>query len=236
MAGSLAWKGMLEKSQKYDKKMVRKCMAGPNALYLTEELTDSMNLEPDMLVLDLGCGRALSSVFLAKEYGSDVYAVDLNVRASETYQMLKDVGLSHKVFPIQAGAEALPIMPGMIDALICVNAYHNFGMQPEFFQKHLKHILKPGAQVGLVLPATDQSFVAEEDRQENEQPVFWTAANWRRWFEKDLDICECSQLNSTVRAWQEWIAVNGAVEQGEENLVKLNPRLALVKITGTVKY
>ena len=26
---------MLERSQKYDKRLARKCMAGPNALYLT---------------------------------------------------------------------------------------------------------------------------------------------------------------------------------------------------------
>ena len=58
---------MLERSQKYDRRLMRKCMAGPNALYLTDELTESMHLEPGMLVLDLGCGRGLSSVFLAKE-------------------------------------------------------------------------------------------------------------------------------------------------------------------------
>lgn len=40
---------MLERSKKYDRAMVRKCMAGPNALYLTEELTDSMRLEAGML-------------------------------------------------------------------------------------------------------------------------------------------------------------------------------------------
>ena len=37
---------MLERSQKYDRSFVRRCMAGPNALYLTEELTDSMSLAP----------------------------------------------------------------------------------------------------------------------------------------------------------------------------------------------
>ena len=93
---------MLERSQKYDKRLARKCMAGPNALYLTEELTDSMHLEPGMLVLDLGCGRALSSVFLAREYGVRVYAVDKNEYASETCNMLRDQGLENEVFPIQA--------------------------------------------------------------------------------------------------------------------------------------
>ena len=91
---------MLERSKKYDRAMVRKCMAGPNALYLTEELTDSMRLEAGMLVLDLGCGRGLSSVFLAREYGVSVYAVDKNEYASETLNMLRDQGLDSRVYPL----------------------------------------------------------------------------------------------------------------------------------------
>ena len=137
---------MLERSQKYDKRLARKCMAGPNALYLTEELTDSMHLEPGMLVLDLGCGRALSSVFLAREYGVRVYAVDKNEYASETCNMLRDQGLENEVFPIQADAAALPLPHGAFDALVCVNAYHNFGMEAGFFEEKLRPLLLLSAQ------------------------------------------------------------------------------------------
>ena len=129
---------MLERSQKYDRSFVRRCMAGPNALYLTEELTDSMSLAPGMAVLDLGCGRALSSVFLAREYGVRVYAVDKNEYASETCNMLRDQGLENEVFPIQADAAALPLPHGAFDALVCVNAYHNFGMEAGFFEEKLR--------------------------------------------------------------------------------------------------
>lgn len=147
---------MLERSQKYDKRLARKCMAGPNALYLTEELTDSMHLEPGMLVLDLGCGRALSSVFLAREYGVRVYAVDKNEYASETCNMLRDQGLENEVFPIQADAAALPLPHGAFDALVCVNAYHNFGMEAGFFEEKLRPLLREGAEVGFVLLGRDK--------------------------------------------------------------------------------
>jgi cyclopropane fatty-acyl-phospholipid synthase-like methyltransferase len=36
-----------------------------------------MNLQPGMRVLDLGCGRALSSIFLHREFGLQVWAADL---------------------------------------------------------------------------------------------------------------------------------------------------------------
>ena len=42
---------------------------GPNPLWLLEELCEHMNLTPGMKILDMGCGKGLTSVFLAKEYG-----------------------------------------------------------------------------------------------------------------------------------------------------------------------
>lgn len=223
---------MLERSGKYDKTMVRKCMAGPNALYLTEELTDSMDIKPGTLVLDLGCGRGLSSVFLAKEYGADVYAVDKNVYASETCMMLRDMGLDGHVFPIQADAASLPVPNGIIDTLVCVNAYHNFGMEAGFFETRIKPALKEDAQVGFVLLGRDKDFVYKDD--DNENPVFWTMDEWKHWFESEgINVRICEQLRSTQRAWKEWMTVASpnATEEEIEN-VKFNPELALIKIVG----
>ena len=223
---------MLERSGKYDKTMVRKCMAGPNALYLTEELTDSMDIKPGTLVLDLGCGRGLSSVFLAKEYGADVYAVDKNVYASETCMMLRDMGLDGHVFPIQADAASLPVPNGIIDTLVCVNAYHNFGMEAGFFETRIKPALKEDAPGGFVLLGRDKDFVYKDD--DNENPVFWTMDEWKHWFESEgIDVRICEQLRSTQRAWKEWMTVASpnATEEEIEN-VKFNPELALIKIVG----
>ena len=41
---------------------------GTNVLWLTEWLTSELDLRPGMKVLDLGCGRASSSIFL-QEFG-----------------------------------------------------------------------------------------------------------------------------------------------------------------------
>ena len=65
------------RSSKYDPEWVLKGWMGPNVLWLTEFLCEKMDLKPGMRVLDLGCGKALSSVFLAKEYGVQVWATDL---------------------------------------------------------------------------------------------------------------------------------------------------------------
>ncbi len=225
---------MFERSAGYDKELVRKCMGGPNALYLTEELTDSMDIKPDSLVLDLGCGRGLSSVFIAREYGAQVYAVDKNVHAAETFAMLKDIGLDAKVFPIQADAAALPVPNGVIDTLICVNSYHNFGMEAGFFEAKIKPALKENARVGFVLLGRDKAFVYKDD--DNENPVFWTADEWKKWFESEgIEVTLCEQLKSTQRAWKEWMSVFSPDLTDEEiENTKINPELALIKLVGHI--
>ena len=47
---------------------------GPNALWLTEYLLEMRPLNAADRVMDLGCGRALSSIFLAREFGVQVWA------------------------------------------------------------------------------------------------------------------------------------------------------------------
>jgi cyclopropane fatty-acyl-phospholipid synthase-like methyltransferase len=60
-------------SNKYDPQWVLGNQMDPNALWLTEWLCGDIDLDSGMRVLDLGCGRGLSSIFLAKEYGVHVW-------------------------------------------------------------------------------------------------------------------------------------------------------------------
>src|SRR6187549_3428338 len=71
------------RSNGYDAAWVMRNQMGPNALWLTESLTEVMAIEPGMKVLDLGCGRAMSSIFLAREFGAQVWATDLWIPAAD---------------------------------------------------------------------------------------------------------------------------------------------------------
>ena len=70
-------------SSKYDPEWIIDNEMGPNVLWITEALCEVMDLKPGMRVLDLGCGGALSSIFLAKEFGVQVWATDLWVKATD---------------------------------------------------------------------------------------------------------------------------------------------------------
>src|SRR5438477_6727932 len=81
---------------------------GANPLWLTEWLTEALDLRPGMQVLDLGCGRAMSSIFLRREFGVQVWAADLWFSPSENFQRIQGAGVADGVFPIHADARALP--------------------------------------------------------------------------------------------------------------------------------
>ncbi len=70
------------RSNSYDPNWVVENQMGPNALGLTEALTEIMPIEPGMKVLDLGCGKAMSSIFLAREFRVSVWATDLWIPAT----------------------------------------------------------------------------------------------------------------------------------------------------------
>ncbi len=71
---------------------------GANVLWLTEWLAEALELQSGMRVLDLGCGRAMSSIFLRREFGVQVWATDLWFSASENVQRVRDAGVEDGVF------------------------------------------------------------------------------------------------------------------------------------------
>ncbi len=87
-----------------------------NALWLAEWLAEAMDLKPAMRVLDLGCGRAISSIFLAREFGVQVWATDLWISASENLRRIRDAGIDGHFFPLHADARALPFAGSFFDA------------------------------------------------------------------------------------------------------------------------
>ncbi|OHD25814.1 MAG: hypothetical protein A2Y38_04990 [Spirochaetes bacterium GWB1_59_5] len=133
-------------------------MLGPDALKLIEILSERMRLEPGMKVLDMGCGKGLTSIFLAKEFGVTVFANDLWVSASENYKRFIAMGVEDRVFPIKAEAHTLPYADGFFDAAISVDAYHYFGTDETYFPCNYARLVKSGGQFGMLSPGLTKEF------------------------------------------------------------------------------
>ncbi len=116
------------RSAKYDPGWVIENLMGPNVLWLTESLSQVMQLEPGMRVLDMGCGRAISSIFLVKEFDVQVWATGLWIKPSENPGRIRDADVDDRVFPVHAEAHSLPFADEFFDAIVSMDAYHYWGL------------------------------------------------------------------------------------------------------------
>jgi SAM-dependent methyltransferase len=124
---------------------------GPSVLWLIEALTHVLPLEPGMRVLDLGCGSAISSIFLAREFGVQVWAADLWIEPSLNRARIDEAGVSDRVFPIEAEAHTLPFAHGFFDAIVSIDAYHYFGTDIRYLS-YAAQFVRPDGHIGIVVP------------------------------------------------------------------------------------
>jgi SAM-dependent methyltransferase len=149
------------RSAAYDPAWVMANVMGPQPLWLAEWLTDTMRLEPGMRVLDLGCGTALTSVFLAREFGVHVTAADLWIGPGDNWRRVREADTgAGTVTPLRVEAHALPFADGYFDAVVSVDAYHYFGTDLRYLPTLARRV-RQGGQIGIVAPATRIDLDAE---------------------------------------------------------------------------
>ena len=198
------------RSAEYDRDWVLDNMMGPNALWLTESLAESMDFRPGMRVLDMGCGRGLSSIFLAKEYGVQVWAVDLWIDATDNLSRIRAAGVEDRVFPIHAEARALPFAAGFFDAMVSVDTYHYFGTDDLYLESHMAGLVKRDGPMGIVVPGLVEELDSNEPPEHLRrywEPAFFSLhspAWWKRhWERSGLVTVESADL--IPDGWRLWM-------------------------------
>jgi cyclopropane fatty-acyl-phospholipid synthase-like methyltransferase len=193
-----------------------------NPLWMTEWLAGALDLRPGMRVLDLGCGRALSSVFLRREFGVQVWATDLWFSAEENIQRVRDAGVEDGVFPSRADAHSLPFTEGFFDAIVSIDAFMYFGTD-DLYLNYLARFVKPGGPIGIALAA----FLKETDEPAPAHLAEWWAAErpsglhsadwWRRHWERSgiVDIAVADTLPDGWRFWRDWLRLIAPANEKE---------------------
>ena len=196
------------KTEKYDQKWIAENWMGPNPLWLLEELCGHMDLRPGMKVLDMGCGKGLTSVFLAKEYGVTVFANDLWISATENLKRFEEAGVSDLVLPIHAEAHDLPYAEGFFDAAIAIDSYEYYGADEIYFPCTYSKLVKPGGQFGIVVPGLAREFDKGypdtlKDYWVGDMFSFHSKGWWRRLWEKTgiVDITACYDIDDPKGIW-----------------------------------
>jgi cyclopropane fatty-acyl-phospholipid synthase-like methyltransferase len=137
------------RSSKYHPEWITGSVSGgANSLWLTEWLASALDLKPRMRVLDLGCGRASSSIFLHHEFGVQVWAVDLWNNCSENLERIQDAGVEDCVFPLQVDARALSFATEFFDAIVSIDSFPYYGTD-DLYLSQLAQFVKPGGVIGI---------------------------------------------------------------------------------------
>ncbi|ARE88942.1 SAM-dependent methyltransferase [Clostridium formicaceticum] len=188
-------------------------MMGPNAVKLLEELLQGLQFNPNMRVLDLGCGKGLTSIYLAEKFNVNVFAMDLWISASENFQRFQKIGMDHKIIPIHADALCPPFADEYFDAVISVDSYHYFGRDAQYLDAHLAPLVKKGGMIALAFPGLKK----ELDTLPVEMALSWTAEDietmhscpwWQKLLQqsKMLEIISITEMNCFEECWNDWLS------------------------------
>ena len=180
---------------------------------MTEWLAMAMDLRPGMRVLDLGCGRASSSIFLRREFGVQVWASDLWFSVSENMQRIRDAGVEDGVFPIHVDARSLPFAEDFFDAIVCIDSFVYYGTD-DLYLNYLARLVKPEGPVGIA----GAGLVKEiEGSVPDHLGAWWTqdvwclhsAAWWQRHWGRTgiLDVEVADTLSDGWQFWRDWLRI-----------------------------
>lgn len=200
--------------ENYKQYFTKEYMMGPNALRLLSEIVeDHPEATSTGHVLDLGCGAALSSLFLAKETEADtVWALDLWVSPTENLHRIRENGLEHKIIPIHGDALAMPFAHDYFDAVVSVDTYHYFGCEEKVFAEKILPFMKKGGYALFVVPGLKEEATGEMkslmDEWAGEEACMFKTKEW--WERHIADGCE-QQVEVKAyesayfnQVWQEW--------------------------------
>lgn len=183
---------------------------GPNPLWFTEIITRDLDLKPGMKVLDMGCGKAISSIFLAKEFGVEVWANDLWIESKDNWKRVVEAGVADLVYPMKAEAHNLPYPDEFFDVIISISSYHYYGTDELYFPWYLSRILKKSGQFAFVQPGLKKEFSIVPNKLKNLWCVdmyTWHSSEW--WHNHlnktnivDIDVSGC--IDEGFQLWLDW--------------------------------
>ena len=211
MADDLLMAQRFPRSSRYHPDWIRSGVSGgANSLWMAEWLTEDLPLRAGMRVLDLGCGRGVSSVFLHEEFGVQVWAADLWFSPDERARRFADAGVADAVFPVQADARALPFPAGFFDAVVSIDSYFYYGTD-DLYLNYLARFLRPEGLIGIA----GAGLTRELDVEVPEHLRRWwepslcclhSATWWRRHWERSglVDVELADALPEGWRFWLDW--------------------------------
>lgn len=202
------------RSRKYGTAAFMSRLSGPNPIKLTEELLENSALRQGSVVCDLGCGKGLTSVFLAKEYGLKVYAVDPLSDPEENRRFFTSQGLlSSHVLPLKTELKDAPVEKEFFDAVVNVGAFNYYGRDDAYLSDEILPYVKHGGYIYIAVPGMVKDC---HDALPEELLLSWTPEQlafmhdvefWRGVISKTpgVEALCIEEMHSRDEVWRDWL-------------------------------
>jgi SAM-dependent methyltransferase len=167
--------------------------------------------------------RAASSIFLRREFGVQVWAVDLWCDVSENGERIRDAGVEDGVFPLHTDARSLPFATEFFDAIVSVDSYFYYGTD-DLYLNYLAWFVKPGGPIGIAgagLVREIEGPLPQHLRQWWTQDCWllhsesWWRGHWER-----TGIVDIVTSDTMPDGWQRWLDWHRIVAPDNEVEIK----------------
>ena len=211
--------------EEYRQYMTAEMLMGPNSLRILEELLAKhpLTLSADDAVLDLGCGKGLTSFAIAKETCAKVYANDLWISAEDNAKRFSGWCVGEQIVPVHEDANELHFDEGQFAALISIDSYHYFATKKGFFEEKILPFLSDGAVALIGVPGIKDEFSgrSEEllsDWLGEEAYMFQSPSVWKEIIGTSdrIDCVEVWEMECFDAAWEEWFATEHKYALGDK--------------------
>jgi SAM-dependent methyltransferase len=209
---------------KYKNDWIVKNQMGLNPLLLTEWTLDGIEPQKNSIILDLACGKATSSVFIAEEYGCTVFAADLWIDPSDNLKRIKEWGRESQIFPMKVEARNIPYPKDYFDLIVCTDSFIYFGTDDTYIP-YIKEYIKIGGYLAFNVPG----FPNEEPNilPEYLKP-FWADECWTwhnpAWWKKHIakydffEVMQVEVLPNGIEKWIEWKKIRKQYEPENKSI------------------
>ena len=95
--------------------------------------------------------------------------------------------------------------------MICIDAYHFFGCDPEYLDAHIAPLVKPGGFIAAAIPGLRQEFtgdIPDELRPYWKEDINFHSAGWwaELWKQSTrAAVRDAFSLRSHKAAWEDWL-------------------------------
>lgn len=221
-------------------------LMGPNSVRILESLLRScpVSFAADDVILDLGCGRGLTSYAIAQATGAKVYANDLWISAEENARRFESWGVGEQITPVHEDATQLHFAQKQFKAVISIDAYHYFAGAEGFFQEKILPFIADGGMALIAVPGLKNEY---EGRAEellspwagDESYMFKTSRHWKRLLGEGgrIESAETWEMDCFDQAWQEWLDTGAefAISDGKHFESIIRPYTCFVGMAVRVK-